>query len=147
MRDLVTKEIEGKAYTFSQYTTTESLKILTRLLKIIGEPLAKVMKSVSASENPLSAELNIDIIAEAIAVLSARVGEDEVVALVRKLSTEGVVCENKQISFDLHYQGELGLLFRVVSANLQVQYGNFFSDASATLGNTNKKTLQSQANP
>jgi Phage tail assembly chaperone protein, TAC len=70
-------------------------------------------------------ELDTDILGKAARALIERMDEDEVVGLIKKLTSEGVLCDHQPIVFDTHYEGNLGHLFKVLMAALEVQYGNF----------------------
>lgn len=129
MRDLVQKNIDDRHYEFQQFNTTTALKVLAKITKLIGEPLAIALGSsfkVSPKENMLDKELDTDVLAKAVRALIQRLDEDEVVWLVQKMTAESVLCNNQKIIFDLHYKGEiLTHLPKVLKAAFEVQYGNF----------------------
>lgn len=137
MRELAKIEIDNHTYEFSQFTTTESLRTLTKLTKILGEPMILAISSIfKGSKEKLTAEdvkrslldreINTDVLAQAVRVLMEKMDEDEVIGLVKKLVTDRTSCDMKPINFDTHFMGELGHLVKVVKAALVVQYGNFF---------------------
>lgn len=145
-RELVQKTIDDKSYEFEQYNTTKSLKTLSQLTRLIGEPILLMIASGLKDRKPekagkkkslLDTELDNDLLAKAIKELVIRMGDDDdVLSLVKKLAIEGVLCDSKQIVFDLHYSGGEGLahLFKVVRAALEVQYGNFIAVLTESVG-------------
>lgn len=130
------KEVDSHTYSFSKYGAKESLKVLTRLTRIIGEPLAIGMAAASGKKSGkslLDTEIDPDIIGKAVRALVDRLDEDEVMGLIEKLTSVGVLCDGKKINFDVHYNGKLPHLFKVLWAAIEVQYGNFFDELTEKL--------------
>ena len=145
-RELVQKYVDDQLYEFEQFTTTNSLKTLARLTKIVGEPLAIALggffkeekpgltpagipKPVAAPKGLLDRDIDGDAIKAAVAALVDRLDENEVVELVKKLTSEKVLCDHQAIVFDLHFAGRPLHLFKVLKAAIEAQYGNFFDAA------------------
>lgn len=129
---LVEKDIETPngtvTYQFEQFNTTLALKTLTRLTKIIGEPLAIALGGAEApapGAGLLNANLSGDTLGAAMRALVDRLDEKEVIDLLRLLAAEKALCNGGKIIFDDHYRGDFGLLLKVFRAALEVQYGNF----------------------
>lgn len=153
MRELVAKEIDGKVYEFEQFRTSVSLRVLAKLTKVLGEPLAMAMSSFFKTAKPsneaqkldpetgvpipskkiLDQEIDSNALTKAIGLLIERLDEVDVVDLVEQLAAKGVLCDHKPIVFDLHYRGDIGHLFKVVAAALEVQYGNFIGAITGPL--------------
>jgi hypothetical protein len=145
MRDLVTKEIDGSIYQFQQFNTTTALKIMAKLTKLIGEPLIIAFGALKADKtaapgagkrNLLDRDIDTAVLAQAARALVDRLDEDEVIAVVKRLTGENIICDNKNINFDVHYAARFGHLFKVLQAALEVQYGNFFSAVAGQAGMT-----------
>lgn len=155
MRELVEKTVDGHVYAFEQFTTTLSLTVFSKLTKIFGESLSialgtffgkdrgaagklgpdGVPVAVAEEAKAKAAETQADALTRAVRTLLERLDETEVVDLVKKLTTQGVLCDGvKIVSFDEHFRGEFLHLFSVVAAALDVQYGNFIRDALAKVG-------------
>lgn len=130
-RETIQKVIDGKNYEFSQYGAKQGLKMLLRLSKIIGEPLAMGM-SAFYGQGGKTESIKGDVLGRAVKALMSNAHEDEVLDLCTKFSSEDMLCDGKKIDFNSHYEGNFGLMFRVIQAALEVQYGNFF-DALAEL--------------
>lgn len=131
MREQQTKTIDGQEYFFSQFGPKLSLKILTRLVKIAGEPLAIAISSAQTKDGKIKLDKDIDpdILGRAARALSERLDEDEVLSLIEQLTSgDAVTCDGKKVDFNSHYDGKLGHLFKVFGAALEVQYGNFFDE-------------------
>jgi len=127
---LYAAEIGGRQYEFSKWGAGEAMDTLLDLASIVGKPLgamAQGMDPAAAAEKRV--EVTIDAIGTIVEQLASQVGANKktCLALIRKLATQGVLCEGKPVtSFDLHYKDQLAHLFDVLGANLEVQYGNFF---------------------
>ena len=115
-----TKEIQvgDHIYTVTQYSATKGLKTLTRLIRLIGEPLG-ALTGVDPSQ-PEKA------ITEAIKALVMRLDEAEVESLIKSM-LEGVRVDGQPLMFDIHFAGRLGHLMAVVKEIVMYQFGDFFS--------------------
>jgi len=123
-RQLVEKFVDDEKYQISQFGTTESLKVLTRLSKILG-PSFSVAIAGSKIED---AKAQTEILGKAVGELTSRLDEEEVINLIKKLVDCCLKGEGSKINFELDFQGRLGHLFKLVKAVLEVQYGNFFQE-------------------
>jgi hypothetical protein len=126
----IDKTIDGKKYTIGQKTPSESLKQLTKLIKLAGIPLAKALdiKSIKSMEKMVEEEFDFS---ELIISLVERLDEDDVLATVIKildqtLASPGGECDKH---FDTIFQGNLRHLMNVVIAALRVEYDSFFKDS------------------
>lgn len=152
-RELIAKQVDDHVYEFQQFQTTTALSVLAKLTKLVGEPLAIALGSVlqapkqsaelvngvpSPVGEPKSSFLDRDIssdaIGKAVKALTERLDETEVIGLVRKLTTEGVLCDHKPVIFEEHFRGRMLHLFKVVKAALEAQYGNFSDAVTAQFG-------------
>lgn len=133
-RELITKDVDGALYEFEQMNTTTALKTLTTLTKLIGEPVMMTLGSVMKDLKPgakfklLDVDfntLNADALAKAVKILIENMDDSRVVDLVKRLTSEKVLCDHKPIVFDTHFSGKLGHLFKVLGAALEAQYGSF----------------------
>lgn len=109
---------------------------MTRLLKLAGGPLAKMFRSLPADKSILDAEINMQLLGDAVEDLVSRLDEGEVVDLIRRL----LACtraDNREVTpqFDTLFQGRFATLFKVLSlvieANYQVPLSGWASAASA----------------
>jgi hypothetical protein len=131
MINVETREIDGHNYEFYQLGAVKSLKILTRILKIIGEPIGLITGEATVKDF-LKTELNSDILGKALKALTDKLDEELVVNTIKEL-LEPVLCDGKRIQFDLHFQGRIGHLLKVVKAALEVNYKDFFGVSQSLL--------------
>ena len=132
-RETVTKVIKGSNYEFSQYGAKQGLKTLLRLGKLIGKPIALGYAAFQKNEEGVR-DVKADILAQAVESLMQNAHQDEVLDLCIELSSRNCLCDGKQIDFNSHYEGDFGLMFEVIAAALEVQYGNFFVALSGLPG-------------
>lgn len=143
MRELVNKKIDGIEYNFGQFGANKSLKLLVRLSKIAGEPLALAFASAEGTGSLLEKKINPAMLGNAVKVLFDKLDETDALELIQGLtSKDSCLCEGKQIDFNLHYEGRLPHMFKVLYAALEVQYGNFF-DALTDLSAMSKQATTS----
>lgn len=147
-QETVIREIDGRTYEFTQFGTTLSLKLLARLTKIIGEPLAIALGGLKTPPgkkvNLADMDVSGDLLGKAVKALIDRLDENEVVALVKTLASEHMLCDNAKIIFDAHYSGNMGHLLHVLMASLEVQYGNFFAGWSDRVLSPSETTVESK---
>lgn len=132
-KELIEKTIDGTAYQIGQATTSKQLKILTRLNKLIMEPLGVLAGDSKNLQQGKEMKLDIEACCKA---LAGNLEEETVLATVKELM-EVVIANGKAVEFDLHFQGRLKHLFKVVYAVLEAQYGDFFEG----LGDVRKRVL------
>ncbi|RZL29675.1 MAG: hypothetical protein EOP64_00285 [Sphingomonas sp.] len=124
-------EIAGHAYEFQKWAAEESLDALLDLSIIMGKPLAAI-----AERGGAKADLDSRAIEGLVDALTSNLSSNRqmVMALVKKLATGKMLCDGKEVaSFNVHYDGRLSHAFEVVRANLEVQFGHFFSGMAALM--------------
>jgi len=132
-----TVEVGDDEYTIHVLPPTEALKLLGRIVKIIGEPFSELMRGAGEEldgdvERKAAAEkAAAEAIPLAARALCRRLDEDEVVAIIKKLM-QSVNYDNSPVSrnFERHFQGRLGHLMKVTYATLEVQYEDFLGAVS-----------------
>lgn len=134
---LIDRDINGVTYNFEQFNTTLALKTLTRLTRLIGEPLAIALGGASTTPptTPGGAsavktkiadrEISGETLGKAVHALIERLDDKEVLSLFELLTAEKVLCNGGKIVFNDHYRGNITLMFKVFMTALEVQYGNF----------------------
>lgn len=125
-RELVEKYVGDQKYQIAEFGTTESLKMLTRLSKILGPSFSMAMSGAKLKDKQAQTEL----FGKAVGELTQRLDEEEVVALAKKLVECCLKGEGAKINFEMEFKGKLGHLFKLLKAVLEVQYGNFFQEMS-----------------
>lgn len=143
--DVKSKTIDGEVYEFYQLSPRKAVKILTRLLRIIGKPVGKAVGNVEGSVMDL--ELSGAVMGEIVASLTDKLDEDVVLDTIEQL-LEPVMCDGKQVGkqFETHFAGRIGHLMKVVWAALEVNYSDFF-DGGFGLGSLAKRATASKSAP
>jgi hypothetical protein len=121
MRYQAEKEIEGVRYTISQFPARKAAKILTRLLKLVGEPLANFGGGLSTSIDK--------VLPLAVRALTEKLDEAEIDQLLTDLLSCVQIDEGngfRSLIIDTDFQGKLGAMFKVVAASIEVNYSDFF---------------------
>lgn len=107
------KEIGDHVYLITPFTAKKGLTILKRVLKLIGPALENMSKE------------DFDVGTLAAGVIS-RFDEEPVEQLIYDL-IGGVLVDNHEINFNLHFQANYGDLLQLVSEVLKVNYSSVFS--------------------
>lgn len=145
MLELIPRTVDGTEYQFSQFGAKRSLKLLLKLSKIVGKPLAMAVASADGSGSLLDKQLNPNMLAQAVEALMERIEESEALEIIETLTSgDGCLCKHQKIVFDLHYEGRLPHMFKVLFAALEVQYGNFFDALQDLPVLARKPTTQAQ---
>jgi hypothetical protein len=103
---------------------SRSIKLLSKLTKIIGKPMAAVATK--------SGEDRTEMIPQAVGALIENLSEDVVLQIVKELMA-CVFVENKSIDFEKHFHGKLGLLMVLCKEVLEVNYSDFLDEISALM--------------
>ena len=137
MRKPHERDIDGVSYVMYEMNPFKSSALLTRLIKLLGKPIASLIAGIEKKEGESILEGNLDekLIGLAVEELSIRLNEKEVEKLMKDLMPAGLITykteemeEHKKISnLDNHF-GKFNLLhlFKVVKFALEVNFGDFF---------------------
>lgn len=134
MKEVIVKQIDKRNYQITQFMTSKSISTLKRLGQIVGEPLGVVFALAQDGEDDskrekMSAVNEAALIGNVVKTLFDKFDEKDGQKLIEDLSSgDTLLCNNQNIDFESHYQGELGHLIKVVMAVLEVQYGNFLGE-------------------
>lgn len=116
-KEIVKDEIDGVAYQFGQLNPTTSLKLLTKLIKLLGGAMASsgdFMAIVTSLADNIESDQVLEVIKMSLGQTFA-IGSGNLAPL------------NEQ--FDAHFvQYGTFHLFKVVKKALEVQYGDFFGE-------------------
>jgi len=138
-REMKTKTIDKQEYACTQFPPQKSLRILTKITRYIGEPLAVLLDSDRGLEDVMERDVSDLNIGEAIMKFGKNLGDDDLYNLCKDVC-ESVLVDMTQIkdnTFDQHFTGPQGLkkMFQVTAFALEVNYGDFLGGAVANLGN------------
>lgn len=133
-RSKIEKTIDKTEYTIYQRNATESLKLLTNLVKLFGVPLSKALDvgSVEDIKNLLPSEdgegSKIDI-SSLVSSLAERLDDDKVVKLVKTILSQTMQGgKEADKHFDDIFSGRLKHLLSVIIEVLKVEYTAFPQD-------------------
>lgn len=128
-RDLQTRTIDGELYEFYQLSPRIAVKILTRLLKVVGSPVGEALGRSTGSESLLDLELKGDVMGNIVKALTERLDEDMVLNTIEEL-LQPVMCKGIKVGpqFETHFAGRISHLMKVVWAALEVNYSDFFGE-------------------
>ena len=131
MRNPVESTIDGEQYEFCQLPARQSLKLLTRLMRIVGPTLGTAVNGIASGGLDIESVLDADIdFSSIVTALCDRLDENEVTAIVDELLSQVIHQGRGELSkvFDAHFSGRLPHLFKVLGRALQVEYGNFLAE-------------------
>jgi|GEM_PF-1079357 len=134
-------EIDGENYKVKHFSATRGTKIFARLVKFAGDPIAKFLSAGKAIKENDDAAANA-VLGHAISALSARIDENEVETLIKDILDSVQVIEAKSGKlrgvgaeyFDVHFQGRIGHMFKVVGKAVAFQYSDFLGDLAGLQG-------------
>ncbi len=132
MRQLIKKTIDGEKYSFGCLPATTSLRILTKLSKMIASPIAGALGTGSLQEI-LERDLNIPLI---VGMMADRMDEDEIIGIIKTLASQilheptGAIGE----CFDTFFSGRVAHLIKVIQASLEAEYSDFFGGNGVLAG-------------
>lgn len=115
--------LDGEDYKIIMFPAEQGLKVLTKLVKIVGEPmmeLAKMQQDKTAM---------YDHLASAIRSLALKLDDDNVVSLCKTLCScvikggDGSMTLDRK--FNLHFQGRLGHMFKLLVEVVNHNYADF----------------------
>ena len=120
--------VDNETYIVGLMDPKTALRILTRLTKLLGEPLVAFLSNVDPADpkkSILDSQISPDVIANALRGLVGRLDEDMVIETAEQLCTV-VLYKGKPVQFDTHFMGRIGHMVKVIGKVLKVQYSDFF---------------------
>lgn len=137
--------VDGRRYILNQYTAGKAVKLLARIAKVIGKPIALI------TGGGMGKEMTGEILATAVDALTQNLEPDDLDKMIRDI-LEGTLLidgnKNKNVVaiFDIEFAGELGHLFNLLKEVLKFQYSDFLAvTAVATQGLTARTEEPKQA--
>lgn len=134
-------EIDGENYKVKHFSATRGTRIFARLVKFAGEPVAKFLSAGKSLKENDDTAANA-VLGQAISALSSRIDENEVEALIKDILDSVQVIDAKSGKlrgvgaeyFDVHFQGRIGHLFKVLGKTVAFQYSDFLGDLAGLQG-------------
>lgn len=120
-----TVSVDGKSYVINPYMASKGIRLLARLTKTLGLPLAHLLGGGGKADAGVVLPL-------AIQALTDRMEEEAVLQLIKDVLSS-TLYENIPVSdvFDEHFQGGYGRLFKLLGEVVRYQYEDFLSVAVA----------------
>lgn len=143
MREVKQEVIDDRNYRIYQLAPRESINLLSRIYKVFGPFLSKVVKLFdgndaqkslfggSENKSVLDVNINFDVIGEAMMVLAERIQEAEVERVVMdlldcvELETENGGWVKVKSVLQTEYTGQVMHLFKIALASAKVNYADF----------------------
>ncbi len=122
--DQKTRDIDGVKYTVTQFTATKSIRLMKRIVSLVGEPL--FLFASGGSE-----EVEAEGVRSAVATLVQRLDEEDIVELILDMLEGVIAADGAEVAkdFDLRFAGKLGHMVNLLAFALEVQYRDFFDVA------------------
>lgn len=132
----VTKEIENKTFEFYPLSPRESLRLVTRLSKLLAEPFGLIMDSAGGKgkggliKNLFDGDIGSDVFGKAMRSLTERLDEKEVedtcYMLLEKVHGQFEGDRGtRPLNIEVDFAGDFGLFMQVVFASAEVNFGSF----------------------
>jgi hypothetical protein len=133
--DIVGLDGSSRPFEFKKWGAEEATDTYLDLLAVGGSSLGS-LANLYVSGKAETTDLGSSAIETMMRQLSDGLtkNRDLTKRLIRKLSAEGVLCNGGPIKYDTFYADDLSLSWKVIMANLQVQYGTFFQGLGLSAG-------------
>jgi hypothetical protein len=142
MKEFIPFEIDGTQYQMLYLPVSKSIKVLTRLTKIVSDPMGKAVSAVKMDSGDgltlLEREIDMALIGQAITALGDRLDESvvwntilELLSTVEKSNESGGF---SKINPELDFQGKPGHLMKVVTKSIHINYSDFLDQVLGDLG-------------
>lgn len=125
-------ELDGKTYVVGCLTTTAALKLLTRITKIVGAPMATMSMASAGSELET-------LLPKAITILSEKLEPEEFLSIVKELM-RCVTLDNKMLNIDTDLDLKTTLL--LCKEAMEVNYEDFLSEVMSLVSSENPTAQQ-----
>ena len=138
MRKQHEKTIDGVDYLMYEMNPFKSAALLSRLLKLLGKPISKIIQGVNKKEGKslMDSDFDQDMIGVAVEELTSRLHEKEIEKLMKDLvvsdlttyKTDEMEDFKKLGNIENHF-GKFSILhlFKVVKFALEVNFADFFA--------------------
>lgn len=115
-------------FEFQKWGAEDQTDTLLDLMAVGGSALGSIASLVGAGSG-LDTELTSSLFSGLMKQLTEGLTRDRAMTkrLVKKLSSDRVICDGVTVNWADRYKEDLALMFAAAKANLEVQYGNFFA--------------------
>ena len=129
MRENKTKTIDGEDFTFYQLNPFKANRLLIKLVKIAGPALGSLAnsKDVKGVQGLMDSDFDAKALLDS---LCDKLDEDQVDSIFKELLSQvhhsGEGSLEKEAACDVFFKGKINLMYKVVFAALEAQFGDFF---------------------
>jgi hypothetical protein len=137
MRDVQSKDIDGRSYQVTMLDEKTARRVWLRLMQKLGPSVAELAKGLTSANVKSVLDLDTSIFAGALARLLREMSEDDLEFFVEKMrSCTKVKPEQANVYVDLYdgaFQGRLTTMFKWLVFALEVNYADFLSELRSML--------------
>lgn len=145
----VTKNIDTWVFEFFPLSPKVSLRLLTRISKLVLEPLGLLGDALKSGaeteggeiESPLDKKIPADTFAKVAKAIVARLDEDEILTTMEMMfAPNHVHCKSpddkgtRPCRFESDFSGQIGLMLKAFAAGIEVNFGDFLGASGGGLG-------------
>lgn len=126
--------IKDKTFEFQKWGAEEQTDTLIDLMSVVGPALGS-LANVYKQADDIDAQLSDGVVQKLVGALSSGLSKDKAMSkrLMRKLSSDRILCDGRSINYDTFYQEDLLLAFQVMRAAITVQFGPFFQGVGSLM--------------
>lgn len=114
-------EIDGHTYLLNTLPAGRGLECFTRLLGLIGPAIGGHAQEAAENAGDMAGKL------------LAAIGKPEAAKLMREL-VSGLRKDSRSVDFDLEFAANYGVLLRLVTWSLELNFGSFLGENGALAG-------------
>lgn len=115
--------VDDRTYSVSQYSATKGLKLLPKIVKVIGKPLSVL------SGAGLDAEVTGELLSGAIGDLADALDEGAFERMTKEIleTTRMMSPESRELVFDVDFMGRYWHLIKLLKEVISFQYNDFLA--------------------
>lgn len=139
MRQFISFEVDDTQYQMLHLPVSKSIKVLTRLTKMISEPVGKAVSAVQSGGEAsfLDQGVDMNLIGQAITTLGDRLDEAtvwntilELLSTVEKANEQGGFTK---VAPEVDFIGKPGHLIKVITQAVTINYSDFLGPVQGVL--------------
>ena len=144
-KDIEEHIIDGVEYTFTKYPLKKSMRMLTKVTKVLGQPVVEILGAKEGIESLMDKEIDTEAVGKSLAAMATQFEGDDLYDLIKDICT-CVIAKETEISgdkvvggqldknFDLHFAKRMTAMFMVTAQALKHNYQDFFVELLAKSG-------------
>lgn len=126
-------EVDGESYTITMFTPTKALAVLTKLTKMVGQPLSQAAGGLNGNVE--------DVMPKVMEALGEKLDEKSVETLIKTDLMSAVLYGNQPVLgiFDMHFQGKIGTVFKLCYEVVRFNFDDFLGGLADAMGRVTAK--------